>query len=174
MDATQPKHVQLADNLQLHGWCTCSMNMTILRVHRVHFQLIQPSRCPDTSDEVFWMKTSACRDGTLKPTKLEGNDTTTLSHHPTSCVILPPLTQICFVCLLVVCRRLWKEVWQGAGTGRRKWRHVQFNSMNSWPLMCKCSIVYLQFTTKSPKSHPVKLIPQLWDCILSSVQPNQS
>ena len=30
---------------------------------------------------------------------------------PTSCAILPPLTQICFVCLLVVCRGLWKAVW---------------------------------------------------------------
>ena len=30
---------------------------------------------------------------------------------PTSCAILPPLTQICFVCLLVVCREgLWKAV----------------------------------------------------------------
>ena len=29
------------------------------------------------------MKTSTCRDGTLKkPTKLDGNDTTTLSRHP--------------------------------------------------------------------------------------------
>ena len=30
---------------------------------------------------------------------------------PTSCAILPLPTQICFVCLLVVCRRLWKVVW---------------------------------------------------------------
>ena len=30
---------------------------------------------------------------------------------PTSCAILPPLTQICFVCLLVVCRGLLKAVW---------------------------------------------------------------
>jgi len=31
---------------------------------------------------------------------------------PTSCTILLPLTQICFVCLLVVCREgLWKAVW---------------------------------------------------------------
>ena len=29
---------------------------------------------------------------------------------PTSCAILPPLTQICFVCLLVVCRGVWKRV----------------------------------------------------------------
>jgi len=32
---------------------------------------------------------------------------------PTSCAILPPLTQICLVCLLVVCRGLWKAVWWG-------------------------------------------------------------
>ena len=30
---------------------------------------------------------------------------------PTSCAILLLLTQICFVCLLVVCRGLWKAVW---------------------------------------------------------------
>ena len=41
------------------------------------------------------MKTSACRDGTLKKTtKLDGNDTTTLSYHPYICAILPLLTQI--------------------------------------------------------------------------------
>ena len=30
---------------------------------------------------------------------------------PTSCATLPPLTQICFVCLLAVCRGLWKAMW---------------------------------------------------------------
>ena len=30
---------------------------------------------------------------------------------PTSCAFLLPLTQICLVCLLVVCRGLWKAVW---------------------------------------------------------------
>ena len=30
---------------------------------------------------------------------------------PTSCAFLLPLTQICSVCLLVVCRGLWKAVW---------------------------------------------------------------
>ena len=45
-----------------------------------------------------------------KPTKLDGNDTTTLHTIPASCAILPPLTQIYFVCLLVVCRGLWKAV----------------------------------------------------------------
>ena len=57
---------------------------------------------------VFWMKTSVCRDGTL-------NQMGMTSQHfhiiPTSCVILPLVTQICFVCLLVMCRGLWKAVW---------------------------------------------------------------
>ena len=35
---------------------------------------------------------------------------------PTSCAILPLLTQICFVCLLAVCRGLWKSVVGSAGT----------------------------------------------------------
>ena len=36
---------------------------------------------------------------------------------PTSCAILPPLTQICFVCLLVMCRGLWKWVVLGVHVG---------------------------------------------------------
>ena len=56
------------------------------------------------------MKTSACRDGTLKkPTKLDGNDTTTLSHHPyILCHFAATYTNM--VCVLVVCRGLWKAV----------------------------------------------------------------
>ena len=38
--------------------------------------------------EVLWMKTSTCRDGTEKPTKLDGNDTT-WQHHNTAKSILP-------------------------------------------------------------------------------------
>ena len=46
-----------------------------------------------------------CRDGTLKNQQkyIDGNDTTTLHTIPTSCAILPPLTQIYFVCLFVCC-----------------------------------------------------------------------
>ena len=64
------------------------------------------------------MKTSACRNETLKkPTKLDGNETTTLLHHPTSCAILPPLTQICFVFVSCVQRR----VVEGSGVGSAIW-----------------------------------------------------
>ena len=43
-----------------------------------------------------------------KPTKLDGNDTTTPSHHPYILCHLPPLTQVRFV---FVCREgLWKAV----------------------------------------------------------------
>ena len=30
---------------------------------------------------------------------------------PTSCAIMSLLTQICFACLLAVCRGLWEAVW---------------------------------------------------------------
>ena len=58
---------------------------------------------------VFWTKTSTCRDGLNphKPTKLDGNDTTILSHHP---YILCHFVNYA-LCLLFVCiGGLWKAL----------------------------------------------------------------
>ena len=58
------------------------------------------------------MKTSACRDGTLKnQPNWMGMTPQYFNTIPASCAILPPLTQLCFVCLLVMCRGLQKAVW---------------------------------------------------------------
>ena len=59
------------------------------------------------------MKTSACRNGTLKPSKLDGNDTTTLSHHPhILCHFAATYTNV-----LCVCSCLQKRVVEGSGVG---------------------------------------------------------
>ena len=49
----------------------------------------------------------------VKNGKLDGNDTTTLSHHPYILCHLPPLAQICFVFVGCVQRR----VVEGSGVG---------------------------------------------------------
>ena len=55
------------------------------------------------------MKTSTCRDGTLKkPTKLDGNDTTILSTIPTYCAILPTMPNVSGV---------HRRVVEGSGVG---------------------------------------------------------
>ena len=74
----------------------------------VHASALSPLQ----KEQVTKLNENKCMWGwnTKKPIKLDGNDTTTLHTIPTSCAILPQLTQIYFVCLLVVCRGLWKAV----------------------------------------------------------------
>jgi len=50
-----------------------------------------------------------------KPTKLYGNDTTTPSLLPISCSIFLPLTQICFVFVSCVQRRVMEGNQVGSG-----------------------------------------------------------
>ena len=115
--------------------CTCNLTSKVLAVRCtllfVQWFALKLSSCyicdmllSKLHKKVFWMKTIKRMWGwnPKKPTKLyiyfvDGNDTTTLSHHPYILCRFPRcLHKYVLYVLLVVCREgLWKAVW---------WLHV--------------------------------------------------
>ena len=89
------------------------------------------------SQKVFWRKTSACRDGSLKnPTKLDGNDTT-LSHHSyILCHFAATYTNMLCVCCVQKkgCGRQWGGWWWVCSVFWCAWR-VSYGEKNVWVMM---------------------------------------
>ena len=96
-----------------HCWRPSCKASLVLLVPTQLAQMATAAHLVWQDTKVFWMKIRACRDGTLKNNQTRWEMTQHFDTIPTSCAILPLLTQIHvrFVCLLVACRGLWKTVW---------------------------------------------------------------